>query len=357
MNLPVMPHVLPMLAKPVAEIPLGDYAYEPKWDGFRAPVYRDGDEVEIGSRNGKSLARYFPELIDAFRAALPERCVLDGEIVVPDPSAGRLDFEALQQRIHPAESRVRMLAERTPAHFVAFDVLALGDRSLMAEPFRERRRLLEEALEGVRSPIHLTTMTLDPGVARRWFEEFEGAGLDGVVAKPLDGTYQPDKRVMLKIKHARTADCVVGGYRAYKNDAEGVGSLLLGLYDGDDLVHVGVVGAFPAKRRRALFEELQPLVTAIESHPWGDDATAELSSASRTPRSSEVSRWSADKDLSFVPLRPERVVEVSYDHMEGNRFRHTAQFVRWRPDRDPRSCTFEQLETPVRYDLADVLGS
>lgn len=357
MNLPVMPHVAPMLAKPVAEIPLGDYAYEPKWDGFRAPVYRDGDEIEISSRNGKSLARYFPELVDAFQATLPERCVLDGEIVVPDPAAGRLDFDALQQRIHPAESRVRMLAERTPAHFIAFDLLALGKRSLMDEPFGERRRLLEEALEGVHSPIHLTRMTLDPQMARRWFEEFEGAGLDGVVAKPLGGTYQPDKRVMLKIKHARTADCVVGGYRAYKNDAEGVGSLLLGLYDGDSLVHVGVVGAFAAQQRRALFEELQPLVTAIEGHPWGDDPAATTqSSARRTPRSSEVSRWSANKDLSFVPLRPERVVEVSYDHMEGNRFRHTAQFVRWRPDRDPRSCTFEQLEVPVRYDLADVLG-
>jgi ATP-dependent DNA ligase len=352
MKLPVMPPVAPMLAKPVPEIPRGAYGYEPKWDGFRSIVFRDGDEVEIGSRNGRSLTRYFPEVVAAIRTNFPDRCVLDGEIVVPDPARGRLDFEALQQRIHPAESRVRLLAQRTPAHFVAFDLLALGDRDLTGEPFRERRRLLEEVLADAESPIHLTPATHDPEVAQRWFAEFEGAGLDGVVAKPLDGTYEPDKRVMLKVKHVRTADCVVGGYRTYKNEPQAVGSLLLGLYDdAGRLANVGVVGAFPMQQRHRLFEELQPLVTTFEHHPWNwaEEATT------RTPRSSEFSRWSADKDLSFVPLRPERVVEVRYDHMEGDRFRHTAQFVRWRPDRDPRSCTFGQLDEPARVDLGRVL--
>lgn len=353
MDLPIMPHVPPMLAKAVESIPRGEFSYEPKWDGFRAIVFRDADEIEIGSRNERPLTRYFPELVAAFSVELPARCVIDGEIVVPDPERGRLDFEALQQRIHPADSRVRMLAERTPAHFVAFDILALGQRNLTGEPFEQRRGVLEEALAGASAHVHLTSATRDPRVAERWFAEFEGAGLDGVVAKPLAGTYQPDRRVMFKIKHVRTADCVVAGYRTYRSDASSVGSLLLGLYDDSGgLVHVGVVGAFPAAQRRALFEELQTLVVPIENHPWHE---AEAS-ASRTPRSSEYSRWSAGKDLSFVPLRPERVVEVRYDHMEGDRFRHTAQFVRWRPDRHPRSCTFDQLEVPVRYDLADVLG-
>ncbi len=354
MNLPIMPPVAPMLARAVDGIPLGAYSYEPKWDGFRAIVFRDRDEVEIGSRNERSLTRYFPELVTAMRSSPPDRYVLDGEIVVPDPSRGRLDFEALQQRIHPAESRVRLLAQRTPARYVAFDLLALGDRDLTGEPFRERRRVLEEVLAGAQSPIHVTPATHDPDVARRWFDEFEGAGLDGIVAKPLEGTYQPDKRVMLKIKHVRTADCVVAGYRAYKTDAQAVGSLLLGLYDDDgQLENVGVVGAFPLERRRALFMELQPLVTTFENHPWN---WADAATSARTPRSSEFSRWNASKDLTFVPLIPERVVEVRYDHMEGNRFRHTAQFVRWRPDRDPRSCTFSQLEEVVQFDLADVLG-
>lgn len=354
MNLPVMPPVAPMLAKPVDEIPLGELAYEPKWDGFRAIIFRDGDEIEITSRNTRPLTRYFPEVVSAIRSKLPERCVLDGEIVLPDPERGRLDFEALQQRIHPADSRVRMLAEKTPAHFVAFDLLALDERNLMGEPFHVRRRVLEEALADVADPIHLTPQTFDPAVAREWFSEFEGAGLDGIVAKPLDGTYQPDKRSMFKIKHLRTADCVVGGYRFYKGDAEAVGSLLLGLYDsGGVLVHVGVVGAFSDAKRHALMRELQPLVTTFEGHPWNWDA--EEAETARTPRSSQFSRWSTGKDLSFVPLKPEHVVEVRYDHMEGDRFRHTAQFVRWRPDRDPRSCTFEQLEEPVRFDLSDVL--
>jgi len=352
MDLPIMPPVAPMLAKAVEEIPRGEYSYEPKWDGFRSIVFRDGDEVEIGSRNERPMTRYFPEVVAAITSELPARCVVDGEIVVPDPARGRLDFEALQQRIHPADSRVRMLAVKTPAHFVAFDLLALGDRDLTGEPLRERRRVLEEALASARWPVHLTPATGDAEVARRWFSEFEGAGLDGIVAKPLDGLYRQDKRAMFKIKHVRTADCVVGGYRTHKTDPHAIGSLLLGLYDGSGaLVSVGVVGAFPMARRRALFQELQPLATTFERHPWaGADAAA-----ARTPRSAEYSRWSAGKDLSFVPLRPERVVEVRYDHMEGDRFRHTTQFVRWRPDRDPLSCTFDQLEVPVRFDLADVL--
>jgi ATP-dependent DNA ligase len=352
-NLPIMPYVAPMLAKPVEDIPRGAYRYEPKWDGFRSIVFRDGEEVAIGSRNERPMTRYFPELVVAIRSGLPERCVLDGEIVVPDFSRGRLDFEALQQRIHPADSRVRLLARRTPAHYVVFDVLALGDRDLTGEPFRERRRVLEEILVDAQPPIHLTPATRDLEVARRWFDEFEGAGFDGIVAKPLDGTYQRDKRVMFKIKHVRTADCVVAGYRVYKTDRQAIGSLLLGLYDDDGgLVNVGAVGAFPFEQRRALFKELQPLVTTFAGHPWD---WAEGEATTRAPRSPESSRWSAGKDLTFVPLRPERVVEVRYDHMEGDRFRHTAQFVRWRPDRDARSCVFSQLEQPVRFDLSGVL--
>jgi ATP-dependent DNA ligase len=354
MRLPVMPPIKPMLAKSVAEIPRGEFSFEPKWDGFRSIVFRDGDDVEIGSRNERPMTRYFPEVVEAITVNLPERCVVDGEIVVPDPDGKRLEFETLQQRIHPADSRVKLLAVQTPAHLVAFDLLALEERNLMKEPFAERRRLLEDALAKVRSPIHMTPATTDREVAVAWFEEFEGAGLDGVIAKPLDVTYQPDKRVMFKIKHERTADCVVAGYRVHKTDAHAVGSLLLGLYDeGGDLANIGVVGAFPMAKRRKLFEELQPLVTSFEGHPWnwGQEETG-----TRSPRHSEFSRWSAGKDLTFVPLRPERVVEVKYDHMEGERLRHTAQFVRWRPDRDPRSCTYDQLEEPVTYDLAQILG-
>lgn len=349
-----MPPVAPMLAKPVKDIPVGAFIFEPKWDGFRAIVFRDGDEVEIGSRNERPMTRYFPELVEAIIANLPDRCVVDGEIVVPDPTGTRLEFETLQLRIHPADSRVRLLAEQTPAHLVAFDLLALGERNLMDEPFRERRRLLEEALVGASSPIHVTPATDELGVAERWFDEFEGAGLDGVIAKPEDITYLPDKRVMFKVKHERTADCVVAGYRVHKSDDHAVGSLLLGLYDEHgELANVGVVGAFPMERRRKLFEELRPLVTTFDGHPWD---WARLETGTRTPRSSEFSRWSHGKDLSFVPLRPKRVVEVRYDHMEGSRFRHTAQFVRWRPDRDPRSCTFAQLEEPVGFDLGEILG-
>ncbi|MGZ4129717.1 MAG: ATP-dependent DNA ligase [Actinomycetota bacterium] len=354
MRLPVMPPVSPMLAKAVPEIPEGDFSYEPKWDGFRSIVFHDGDEVEIGSRNERPMTRYFPEVVVAIKEHLPARAVVDGEIVVPDGEGGRLDFEALQQRIHPAASRVKLLSETTPAHFIAFDLLALDDRDLMREPFAERRALLETALAEAGSSIHITPATRDHGLAERWFEEFEGAGLDGVVAKPLDVTYQPDKRVMFKIKHVRTADCVVAGYRVHKTDQRAIGSLLLGLYDTKgDLANVGVVGAFPMAQRRKLFEELQPLVTTFDRHPWN---WAEEETGTRTPRHSEFSRWSAGKDLTFVPLRPERVVEVKYDHMEGDRLRHTAQFVRWRPDRDPRSCTYDQLEEPVRYDLGKILG-
>jgi ATP-dependent DNA ligase len=355
MDLPVRPPLKPMLARLVASIPRGDFAYEPKWDGFRSIVFRDGDEVEIGSRNERPMTRYFPEMVEAVKQHLPDRCVVDGELVVPDASGTRLDFETLQQRIHPAASRVNLLAERTPSHLIAFDLLALGDLDLTRSPFAERRRALEEALADTRSPIHVTPATTDPEVAEAWFDRFEGAGLDGVIAKPLDGTYQPDKRTMFKIKHVRTADCVVAGYRTHKTDDHAIGSLLLGLYGRDGgLANVGVIGAFPMATRRALFEELQPLVTTFEDHPW---AWAEEELGTRTPRHSEFSRWSAGKDLSFTPLRPERVVEVKYDHMEGDRFRHTAQFVRWRPDREPRSCTYDQLDEPVPHDLADILGT
>jgi ATP-dependent DNA ligase len=353
-HLPVMPPVAPMLAKPAPEIPPG-HLYEPKWDGFRSIIFRDGDEVEIGSRKERPMNRYFPEIIAAVLDNFPARAVIDGEIVVPDAEHNTLDFEALQQRIHPAASRVKLLSEQTPASFVAFDLLALDDRDLTSEPLLRRRRSLEKALAGARSPIHVTPATTDLEVARRWFEEFEGAGLDGLIAKPLDLTYQPNKRVMTKIKHERTADCVVAGYRVHKSGGETIGSLLLGLYDKRGvLASVGVVGAFPMAMRRKLYTELQPLVTSFEGHPWN---WAAHRLGERTPRKNEGSRWNAGKDLSFVPLRPERVVEVRYDYMEGDRFRHTTQFVRWRPDRDPASCTYDQLERPIRFNIADVLTS
>jgi ATP-dependent DNA ligase len=352
MQLPVMPPVAPMLAKSVPEIPAGALSFEPKWDGFRSILFRDGDEVEIGSRNGKPMTRYFPEVVEAVKANFPERCVIDGEIVVV--IGDRLEFEVLQQRIHPAASRVKMLSAQTPASFIGFDLLALGDVDYTTQPFEQRRAALERALADARPPIHLTPITRDHALAEQWFSQFEGAGLDGVVAKPLAGTYQPDKRTMFKIKHARTADCVVAGYRVHKSGPDSIGSLLLGLYNGDgDLASVGVIGAFPAARRKELFTELQPLVTTFDNHPW---AWAQQEEGTRTPRSSEFSRWNVGKDLSFVPLRPDLVVEVRYEHMEGDRFRHTAQFNRWRPDREPRSCTYEQLEEPVKYDLADILA-
>ncbi len=350
-QLPVSPPVAPMLAKSVPSIPPGA-SYEPKWDGFRTIVFRDGDEVELGSRNEKPMTRYFPEVVDAVRRLLPERIVLDGEIVVP--INGRLEFEALGQRIHPAESRVNKLAGQTPASFVAFDLLALGDEDFTGRPFAERRAALVDALAGVPAPIHVTPATDDVETAQRWFVEFEGAGLDGVVAKPLSGTYQPDKRVMFKIKHERTADCVVAGYRVHKSGPETVGSLMLGLYTDEGVLNsIGVIGAFPLARRKELFQELQPLVTEFEGHPWN---WAAHEAGERTPRKGEGSRWNAGKDLSFVPLRPELVVEVRYDHMEGERFRHTAQFNRWRPDRTPESCTYEQLERPITYALDDIVA-
>lgn len=355
MQLPVMPPVAPMLAKPVASIPGGAMSYEPKWDGFRSVIFRDGAEIEIGSRNEKPMTRYFPELVTGFLDNLPQRCVIDGEIVVPDATGRHLDFEALLQRIHPADSRVRLLATTTPAVFIAFDLLAIGDEDLTGHPFAGRRRRLAEALAGARPPVHLTPATADAGLAARWFSQFEGAGLDGVIAKPLDGTYQPNKRVMFKIKHERTADCVVAGYRTHKSDDEAIGSLLLGLYRAPgELASVGVIGAFPAARRRELFTELQPLVTGFEGHPW--NWAAQEGASARHPQAAQGSRWNSGKDLSFVPLRPERVVEVKYDHMEGARFRHTAQFVRWRPDRDPASCGFDQLAEPVSFDLANILS-
>jgi ATP-dependent DNA ligase len=341
-----------MLAKSVPDVPDGPgFLYEPKWDGFRCIVFRDGDDVELGSRNEKPLTRYFPDVVEAVKAQLPERCVVDGEIVI---AAGQgLDFEALLQRIHPAASRVKLLAESTPASFIAFDLLALGDESLMDSPQSVRRQRLEQALSSSAPPVHLTPATDDVALARDWFTLFEGAGLDGVVAKPLALPYSPDKRVMLKIKHARTADCVVGGYRLHKSGPV-VGSLVLGLYDDDGaLQHVGVSASFPMARRAALIDELAPyLLTDGDPHPWLGEAMSE-----RAPTSSAGSRWNQGKDMSFVPLRPELVVEVAYDHMEGARFRHTAQFRHFRPDRDARSCTYAQLERPVRFDLGTVLGA
>ena len=350
-----MPPVEPMLAKPLTAIPSGEYVFEPKWDGFRSIVFRDGDEVEIGSRNERPMTRYFPEVVAAILAEFPARCVIDGEIVLPDFATGRLDFEALQLRLHPAASRVAKLAAETPAHFIAFDLLALGDRDLMGEPFAERRAALEEALAAARSPVHLTPATRDHATAARWFTQFEGAGLDGLVAKDPSGAYEPNKRVMLKVKHERTADCVVAGFRPHKTGDDAIGSLLLGLYKPDgQLASIGVVGALPMATRRELRAELDPLVTTFEGHPWNWAAGPE--GGTRTPRSAEYSRWNVGKDLSFTPLRPERVLEVRYDHMEGPRLRHTAQFVRWRPDRTPESCTFDQLDEPVNFDLSEILG-
>ncbi len=348
-----MPPVKPMLAKPVARIPPG-MQYEAKWDGFRAIVFRDGAEVAFGSRTGKPLTRYFPELVEAVRERVPERCVLDGEIVIARD--GRLDFDALTERIHPAASRVNTLAERTPASFVAFDLLALADDSLLDVPLTDRRALLERALSGVTAPVHLAPATTDREVAGEWFEQYEGAGLDGVIAKPLTLPYRQDQRAMYKIKHERTADVVVAGYRLHKSGPV-VGSLLLGLYDtGGTLQHVGVSAAFPMKRRAELVEELEPLrMTDVGGHPWAAWSEAEAHEAARLPGA--PSRWSGKKDLSWVPLRPERVAEVTYDHMEnGTRFRHTARFRRWRPDRTAESCTYAQLEEPVRYDLRRILG-
>ncbi|MFF2076061.1 ATP-dependent DNA ligase [Kitasatospora sp. NPDC058162] len=352
MDLPVMPPVAPMLAKSVARIPPG-MQYEAKWDGFRSIVFRDGDEVELGSRTGKPLTRYFPELVEAFRRELPPRCVLDGEVVIARD--GRLRFEELLERIHPAASRVKLLAERTPASFIAFDLLALGDDPLVDEPLSVRRAALEAALAGAADPVFTAPASTDRELAQTWFAEYEGAGLDGVVAKPLDQPYRPGERTMFKIKHERTADCVVAGYREHKSGPV-VGSLLLGIHDDEGrLQHVGVCAAFSMARRRELVEELAPLrMDDLTQHPWGAWAEESAHAEGRLPGA--VSRWTGGKDLSWIALRPERVVEVAYDHMEGTRFRHTAQFRRWRPDRTPESCGYGQLEEPVSYDLGKVLG-
>ncbi|MFJ6534212.1 ATP-dependent DNA ligase [Microbacterium sp. NPDC091662] len=340
----------PMLAKAVPAVPdpaktPAGLLYEPKWDGFRGLIAWDGETVEIGSRGAKPLTRYFPELVDAIPQLLPEPCLLDGEIVVATGPHGsqRLDWEALSQRIHPAASRVAKLAVETPAMFIAFDLLAAGDDDLLTQSFETRRARLETLMEGVGHPLHITRTTRDRDAAVRWLSEFEGAGLDGVVAKPLDQPYAPGKRTLFKIKHARTADVVALGYRIHKSGS-GVGSLLVGLYGDDGVLHqVGGVAAWSDARRQQLVEELAPLVERDES---GDAVTAE----------GERSRFSGSKDVSFVRLRPERVLEVRYDQLEGSRFRHTVQFERWRPDRDARSCTYEQLETVAGYDLADVLS-
>jgi ATP-dependent DNA ligase len=355
MDLPVLPPVKPMLAKAATKLPTAEgLFYEPKWDGFRCIVFRDGDEVELGSRNERPLTRYFPEVVEAVKAALPERCVVDGEIVVP--AGDRLHFEALLQRIHPAASRVTLLAEQTPATFVAFDLLALGDESLMERPFAERRARLTEAVRTT-DRVHTTAITQDPETAQRWFEQFEGAGLDGVVAKAADLPYGPDQRLMTKVKHVRTADCVVAGFRWHKSGPI-VGSLLLGLYNAEgDLQHIGVAASFPMARRAELVEELAPYrAQALDGHPWQDWANAQTDGEGEHRMPGAQSRWNAGKDLTWVPLRPELVVEIKYDQLEGRRLRHTGQFLRWRPDREPRSCTYEQLDVPVRYDLAEVLS-
>jgi ATP-dependent DNA ligase len=351
MTLPVEPPVKPMLAKLARSIPdTPGVLYEPKWDGFRCIVFRDGDDIQLTSRNQKPFNRYFPELLPQLAAALPDRCVVDGEIVVADAEGNGLDFDALQQRIHPAESRVNMLAEQTPSEFVAFDILALGDENLMETPFGERRRRLEAELLP-NTGVHLTPATTDMSTAARWFTRFEGAGLDGLMVKSLDGVYTPDKRTLVKVKHERTADCVVAGFRVHK-DGEGVGSLLLGLYGDDDrLHHVGVCAAFTAVFRKELVDELGPLTeNALDGHPWQGWAEAQADSTQRMPGG--FSRWNVNKDLSFVPLRVERVVEVTFGQLESGRFRHGVKFQRWRPDRTPESCRYDQLDvaSPVRFD-------
>ena len=356
---PIEPPVEPMLAKLTEELPAeaSGFLFEPKWDGFRAIVFRGGGDVFIQSRDLRPLDRYFPELHDTFLASLPDGCVVDGEIVIATPDG--LDFNALQMRLHPAASRVAKLARECPAAFVAFDVLVADGEDLRDTPQEQRRRRLEGLLAGVGEPIHLTPMTRDRAVAAEWLQRFEGAGLDGVMAKPVAGTYQPGKRAMLKIKHARTADCVVAGFRWHKTGpGELIGSLLLGLYDDQDrLHHVGVTSSFTMAARRALAQELAPLREhALEGHPWREWVEAQAAmSGTRMPGGQ--SRWSAGKDLSWEPLRLERVCEVKYDHMQGDRFRHAAVFERWRPDRQPRDCRYDQLEVTTPYELAKVFGA
>ncbi len=361
MRLPFEPPLEPMLAKPASALPAGDgWLYEPKWDGFRAIVFRDGDEVFTQSRDLRPLDRYFPELAEPFRAALPARCVLDGEVVIA--TGDRLDFDALLLRIHPAESRVRMLAALTPASFVAWDLLALGDEDLRRAPQGERRARLEAVLGGAVAPVHLTPATQDRATAADWFDRFEGAGLDGVVAKRLDGRYEPGKRAMVKVKHERTADCVVAGFRWHKNGpGTHVGSLLLGLFDDERrLHHVGITSSFSWDRRAALAKELEPLREgASEGHPWGEWAAwaAMGTDASGQRLPGATSRWNRGKDLSWEPLRAERVAEVAYDHLQGDRFRHATTFRRWRPDKRPEDCTYAQLEETPAFEIARIFGS
>ncbi len=357
LQLPFQPPVEPMLSKP-GPLPEGDkWLYEPKWDGFRALIFKAGDELFIQSRDLKPLGRYFPELEITLRRELPERCVLDGEIVIA--TKGHLDFDALLLRIHPAASRVQMLAEQYPASFVTWDLLALGDEDLRATPQGERRERLVRALESAKPPVHVTPATRDPVVARGWFERFEGAGLDGVIAKPDDLPYTPGKRLMTKIKHQRTADCVVAGFRWYKGGKEKlVGSLLLGLYDdAGALHHVGVTSAFTAEVRAQLAEMLRPLrENALEHHPWRDWASfQEAESAQRLPGA--TSRWNRGKDLSWVPIRLELACEVAYDHMQGTRFRHAGKFKRWRPDKALAACRYDQLEVTAAFELAEIFGA
>ena len=344
-----------MLAKLSESLPKGPFLYEPKWDGFRAIVYRGKGDVYIQSRDLRPLDRYFPELHDTLLTALPDRCVVDGEIVIA--SKRGLDFDALQMRLHPAASRVAKLAAETPSSFVAFDALAAAGKDVRDKPQSERRALLEKLLEGVTPPVHLTPMTRDLKVATDWLSRFEGAGLDGVIAKHEDAIYEPGKRAMIKVKHARTADCLVAGFRWHKDGKdERVGSLLLGLYDKKGkLQHVGVTSAFSMATRAALVKELAPLrKNAMKDHPWRDWAEA---AGEMTRMPGGQSRWSAGKDLSWEPLCPERVCEVKYDHMQGDRFRHAAVFLRWRPDKPPEECTYEQLEVTTPYELAKVFGA
>ena len=355
MDLPIELTIEPMLAKAVPQLPTGPgMTYEPKFDGFRCIAFRDGDEVELASRGGKTLTRYFPEVVAQVLDQLPPRSVVDGELVVirRDSGTPRLEFDLLSQRIHPAASRVKLLAETMSASFIAFDILALGEESFLEMGYAARRRRLEEALGSVHPPVYLTPVTTEQATAREWFQIFEGAGLDGVIAKPAEIPYEAGKRLMYKVKHARTADVVVAGFRWHK-EGPIIGSLLLGLYDEKGtLHHVGVSASFSRERRFELVEELAPYREGVEDHPW-NWATADPQTQ-RLPGA--VSRWTGKKDLSFVPLRPELVVEVGYEAMEGDRIRHTAQFKRWRPDRDPKSCTYDQLERPLRFDVDAVLA-
>jgi ATP-dependent DNA ligase len=353
---PIAPPIEPMLAKLADALPAaGTFLFEPKWDGFRAIVFRGVSDVFIQSRDLRPLDRYFPELHEALLEKLPPGCVIDGEIVITTPRG--LDFDALQLRLHPAASRVAKLAKEAPASFVGFDLLAAGDRNLMAVPQSERRSLLERLLADLGPPVYLTPMTRDRGTATQWLEQFEGAGLDGVIAKPADSPYQPGKRAMIKVKHARTAECAVAGFRWHKSGKDAVGSLLLGLYDDRGVLqHIGVTSSFTMATRKQLAAELAPLrQNALEHHPWREWAQPEASASSRMPGGQ--SRWSAGKDLSWEPLRVERVCEVKYDHLQGNRFRHAATFLRWRLDKQPGDCRYDQLEVTRPYELDQVFSS